>query len=165
MYSSIDVHNHLQDLDIPHEIFKISRQAGSMEQAAAALGLKLEQLARVEIYRSDAGPVMVVIPGNTEVDQSKLKGLTGSDNLEKMSLEEISSITGYHGNSVPPFLHKTEMPVYIDYYTLREDVIYTGSGDPASILKIRSYDLVRATGGEIADVVIQGEDRPGNRER
>jgi prolyl-tRNA editing enzyme YbaK/EbsC (Cys-tRNA(Pro) deacylase) len=56
-------------------------------------------------------------------------------------------------SALPPVGHKAELPAYIDYYTLREDVVYTGSGELTAILKIRSYDLVRATGGETVDVV------------
>ena len=62
----------------------------------------------------------------------------------------------------PPVAHKVEMRAYIDYYTLKEDVVYTGSGEQAAILKIRSYDLVRAISGETVDLVLsakEGKDR------
>jgi prolyl-tRNA editing enzyme YbaK/EbsC (Cys-tRNA(Pro) deacylase) len=45
------------------------------------------------------------------------------------------------------------MPKYIDLHALREDVVYTGGGEPNMILKIRSYDLVRATDAEIVDII------------
>jgi prolyl-tRNA editing enzyme YbaK/EbsC (Cys-tRNA(Pro) deacylase) len=152
MYSSLNVHNRLQELDIPHELFKLSQQAGSLERAAAGLGLDLCQLARVELFRVDGQPVMVVIPGDREVDLAKLKDVAGGEEVVPVPTEEIPSITGYHAGSLPPIAHKSELPSYIDYYTLREDVVYTGSGEPTAILKIRSYDLVRATGGETVDV-------------
>jgi len=154
MYSSVDVHNRLQELDIPHEIFKLLEPAASLERAAAALGLEPGQLARVELFRVDGDPVMVIVPGDREVDVSKLRKVTGGEEVSPVPMDETSSLTGYHASAVPPVGLKTEIQAYIDYYTLKEDVIYTGGGEPSKILKIRSYDLVRATGGETVDVVL-----------
>lgn len=158
MYSSLNVHNRLQELDVPHEIFKLSGQAGSLEQAAAALGLDLFQLARVELYRLDGEPTVVLVPGDREVDSEKLKAISGAREASRVPNEDIPSLTGYFAGSLPPIAHKLEMQTYIDYYTLREDVVYTGSGEPTAILKIRSYDLVRATGGETVDLVFSAEE-------
>ena len=158
MYSSLNVHNRLQELDVPHEIFKLAGQAGSLERAAAGLGLDLCQIARVELYRLDDVPVMAVIPGDREVDEEKLKAVSGASEVERIQSEDVPSLTGYLASALPPVAHKLEMQAYIDYYTLREDVVYTGSGEPTTILKIRSYDLVRATGGETVDLVLSTEE-------
>ena len=166
MYSSLNVHNRLQELDVPHELFKLSGHAANLETAAAALGLEPWQLAKVMLFRVDAEPVMVIIPGGLCIDMDKLKSVTGGDELESVPDDEVPSLTGYVASALPPVGHKNPMPAYIDYYTLREDVVYTGSGEPTAILKIRSYDLVRATGGETVDVVaqpVEGQDSD-NRE-
>lgn len=157
MYSSLNVHNRLQELEIPHELFKLSGRAASLQSAAAGLGLEPGQLAVVELYRLDGEPVMVVIPGGCQVDEAKLMMASGAGSAERVPAEEVPSLTGYLASSLPPVGHRAEMQAYIDYYTLKEDVIYTGSGEPTAILKIRSYDLVRATGGETVDVVVSTE--------
>ncbi|MHB8894628.1 MAG: aminoacyl-tRNA deacylase [Candidatus Geothermincolia bacterium] len=162
MYTSLNVHNRLQELDVPHELFKLSGRAGSLERAAVALGLDLCQLARVELYVIDGEPVMVIVPGDRQVDIEKLKGVTGGEEVTPVPSEDIPSLTGYIASALPPVAHKSEFASYIDYYTLREDVVYTGSGEPTAILKIRSYDLVRATGGETVDLVsdlVEGHDK------
>jgi len=46
-----------------------------------------------------------------------------------------------------------ELPAYIDLQALREDVVYAGGGEAHTILKIRSYDLVRAADAEVVDIV------------
>jgi prolyl-tRNA editing enzyme YbaK/EbsC (Cys-tRNA(Pro) deacylase) len=158
MYSSLNVHNRLQELDVPHELFKLSGRAGSLEQAAAALGLESSQMAVIELYRLDGEPVMVVLPGDRRVDEEKLKAVSGVKKVEHIPYEEIPSLTGYLAGALPPVAHKVQFQAYIDYYTLREDVVYTGSGESTAILKIRSYDLVRATGGETVDLVFSAED-------
>ncbi len=155
MFSSIDVHNRLQDLDVPHELFKLAGQAQNLERAAAALGLEPSQIARVEIYRVDDRHAVVVVPGDREVDLDKLRAVTGGDQVLKVPDGDVPSLTGFRADTLPPVAHKADMPTYIDYYTLKEDVVYTGCGEPTAILKIRSYDLVRATGGETVDIVSQ----------
>jgi prolyl-tRNA editing enzyme YbaK/EbsC (Cys-tRNA(Pro) deacylase) len=157
MYSSLDVHNRLQELDVPHELFKLSGQAGSFQSAAAGLGLEPGQTARVELFRLDSEPVMVIVPGDREVDESKLMSISGASSVSRVPSDEIPSLTGFLAGSLPPVAHKVQMPAYIDYYALKEDVVYTCSGEPTAILKIRSYDLVRATGGETVDLVLSTE--------
>lgn len=134
-------------------MFKIPDHASNLEMAASALGLELGQIGRIEFYRADGEPVMAIVPGDRRVDPDKLKAVCDCAELKNVAPDELTSITGYRPGVVPPVGLKSEMPVYIDYYALREDVLYTGSGEPASILKIRSYDLVRATGGEVVDLV------------
>jgi Cys-tRNA(Pro)/Cys-tRNA(Cys) deacylase len=155
MFSSIDVHNRLQDLDVPHELFKLAGRAQNLERAAAALGLEPSQIARVEIYRVDDQHAVAVVPGDREVDLDKLRAVTGGDQVLKVPDGDVPSLTGFRADTLPPVAHKADMPTYIDYYTLKEDVVYTGCGEPTAILKIRSYDLVRATGGETVDIVAQ----------
>lgn len=152
MYSSVDVHNRLQELGIPHEIFKISKHVANLEQAVQAEGLERNQLALVRFFRVDGKPVMVIVPADMSVDPVKLKAATGGNDVEKIPDDELTGVTGYPVGSIPPVALEREMPAYIDYYTLREDVVYTGSGEPTAILKIRSYDLVRATDGETVDI-------------
>ncbi|MDD5448960.1 MAG: YbaK/EbsC family protein [Actinomycetota bacterium] len=154
MLGSVEVHNYLQGLDIPHEMFRLSRSTANLAQAAAEAGLELDQMAQVKLFRADDKVIMVIIPADSEVDFGKLKRVAEVDGVDEVPREEISSITGYLDSATPPVGLKSEVEVYIDYYALREEVIYTGSGDPDLILKIRSYDLVRATEGEVADVTL-----------
>lgn len=158
MYSSLNVHNRLQELDVPHELFKLSGQAQSLERAMAALGLELSELAVVRLYKLDGRPAMVIIAGDRRVDEDKLREVTGARDVEQVPSQEIPSLTGYRAEALPPVAHKTEMPAYIDYYALRDDVVYTGSGELSAILKIRSYDLVRATNGETVDIALSSQE-------
>ncbi len=152
MLSSVDVHNYLQERDIPHEIFKIAQPSVSLERAAAALGLDLAQIARTEVYKIDEDPVMVVITGDRTVDLEKLRRVTGGKTIEKLSPEEVARITGFLPRALPPFPVKSPIKTLVDFFALREDVIYAGSGDQGSILKIRSYDVVRAAGADTVDI-------------
>src|SRR5450759_31485 len=112
MYSSLNVHNRLQELDVPHELFKLSGRAGSLELAAAALGLELSELAIVELYRLDGEPVMVILPGDRRVDEDKLKAISRAKEVKHIPSEEIPSLTGYIAGALPPIAHKVQFQAY-----------------------------------------------------
>jgi prolyl-tRNA editing enzyme YbaK/EbsC (Cys-tRNA(Pro) deacylase) len=164
MFTSINVHNYLQELGIPHEIFKLSRPARSLEHAAAVVGLEPGQLACVKPYRIDGKPTIVIFPGDRLVDVVKLASVAGGGEVERVPADQVASLTGYVSGCVPPVGLQIAMDAFIDYYTLKEDVVYTGSGEQTAILKIRSYDLVRATGGETVDISSPGGGEAGAEE-
>lgn len=153
MLSSVDVHNHLQTANIPHELRRMPEPARTAERAAVVLGLAPHQIIKSVLFYADGKPVMVMVPGDRMVDYSKLKKELKASRLRLLNADEVRQLTGYLIGCTPPVALKTPMPKYIDIQALKEDVVYTGGGEPEMILKIRSYDLVRAADAEIVDVV------------
>jgi len=76
--TSVDVHNHLQTLDIPHELSKLPAAARSAEQIAAQLGLEAHQIIKVIVFFADGKPLAALIPGDRKVDYGKLNPATCS---------------------------------------------------------------------------------------
>ncbi len=144
MRTSVDVHNFLQTEDIPHELSKFSGTARNAEQIAALLGLKAHQVIKVLLLFADGEPFMALIPGDRKADYSKLKKILGASSIRMATPDEVRELTGYLVGYTP---------TYIDIQALREDVVYVGGGEPQTILKIRSYDLVRATDAEVVEIV------------
>ncbi len=153
MLSSVDVHNYLQTANIPHELSGMPEPARTAAMAAVILGLPAHQVIKSVFFKADSGPLMAMIPGDSTVDYFKLKSEAGVSRLRLLNAEEVRMLTGYLIGCTPPVALKTEMPKYIDLHALREDVVYTGGGEPNMILKIRSYDLVRATDAEVVDII------------
>lgn len=153
MLSSVDVHNYLQTANIPHELRRMPEPARTALRAAVVLGLKPHQLVKCVLFFADGKPVMVLVPGDSMVDYGKLRAESGASRLRLASADEVRQLTGYLIGCTPPVAIKTEMPKLIDLHALREDVVYTGGGEPDMILKIRSYDLVRASDAEVVDVI------------
>jgi prolyl-tRNA editing enzyme YbaK/EbsC (Cys-tRNA(Pro) deacylase) len=120
------------------------------------LGLRPHQVVKSIFFYADGHPIMVMLPGDEMVDYSKLKAELGVVKLRLPSAEEVRQLTGYLVGCTPPVALKNEVPKYIDIHALREDVVYTGGGEPDMILKIRSYDLVRAADAEVVDVIREG---------
>ncbi|MDY6794738.1 MAG: YbaK/EbsC family protein [Actinomycetota bacterium] len=153
MLSSVNVHNYLQNNNIPHELSRMPEPARTAPRAAAVLGLQPHQVIKSVLFFADEDPVMVLIPGDTMVDYPKLKAELKASRLHLINADEVRKLTGYLVGCTPPVALKIEIPKYIDLHALREDVVYTGGGEPNMILKIRSYDLVRAADAEVVDII------------
>lgn len=153
LLSSVDVHNYLQMANIPHELSRMPEPARTASRAAVVLGLEPHQIVKSVLFYADGKPVMVMIPGDCTVDYAKLKAELKVSRLRLLNAYEVRQLTGYLIGCTPPVALKTEMPRYIDIHALREDVVYTGGGEPEMVLKIRSYDLVRAADADVVDVI------------
>jgi Cys-tRNA(Pro) deacylase len=127
--------------------------ARSAAGVAAVLGLEISQVAKAVVFLADDRPVMAVLPGDEKVDFSKLKKSLEASKVKLATPEQILDLTGYLIGATPPVALVNQMPVYIDIRALKEEVLYVGGGEPNSILKIRSYDLVRVVEGDIVDIV------------
>jgi Cys-tRNA(Pro) deacylase len=153
LLSSVDVHNYLQTANIPHELRRMPEPARTASRAAVVLGLQPHQVIKSVLFFAEVNPVMVLIPGDRMVDYAKLKAELGVAHLRLINADEVRQLTGYLIGCTPPVALKNAMPKYIDLHALREDVVYTGGGEPDMILKIRSYDLVRAADAEVVDII------------
>lgn len=153
LLSSVDVHNYLQTANIPHELRRMPEPARTASRAAVVLGLQPHQVIKAILIIAGGNPAMVLIPGDSMMNYAKLKAELAVSHVRLVNADEVRQLTGYLIGCTPPVALKTEMSKYIDLHALREDVVYTGGGEPDMILKIRSYDLVRAADAEVVDVI------------
>ncbi len=53
----------------------------------------------------------------------------------------------------PPVAHRTAPVIYLDARLLKEATIWAAAGTPTTVFALTPEELVRLTGGEVADVV------------
>jgi len=53
---------------------------------------------------------------------------------------------------VPPVGHVAALPIYIDEDLLRYELVYAAAGTPECVFPLTPDELVRVTGGRVADV-------------
>jgi len=58
---------------------------------------------------------------------------------------QVVELTGYPVGGVPPFGHRSTIPVLLDRSVLALAVIYGGGGDDRTMLKISTRELLRVT--------------------
>jgi Cys-tRNA(Pro) deacylase len=157
MRGSIEVHNFLKKLNIPHEICTVDLQVKAAEMVAAQLGLSSREIGKTLVMLADGEPIIVVIPGCYRVNFKKLKSVVKAAKIRLAEPEEVAKYTGYILGAVPPFAHATEIPVFIDRTMLEQEILYVCGGAVNCVLKIRSDDLVNASEAIVTDIIEDGE--------
>lgn len=152
MRTSVDLHNFLQSLNIPHEISLIEVPTRTTDMAAASLGLDKSEVGKTLVVEADGQAVVVILPGSRRLDTRKLKKVTGASRIRFVTPEDVASLTGYFLSGMPPIAHASNLPVYIDHRLLSIPVIYTCGGQNNTVLKIKPTDLISAGGAQIVDV-------------
>lgn len=135
--------------------------------AAAALGVETDQIIKTLLFlveRQEEGqakqnsrqPVVVISYGERRVDKGRLAALWGASK-KRVTLapaEVVLVLLGFAAGGVPPFGHRTRLPLLIDAGILDlrarySGVIYGGGGDDHTMLRLTVDELLRVTSGEI----------------
>jgi prolyl-tRNA editing enzyme YbaK/EbsC (Cys-tRNA(Pro) deacylase) len=119
--------------------------------AARAVGCAVEQIVKSLVFTAAGRPVLVLISGAHRVDPSRLAVVAGAP-VEKCSAEAVRLATGFAIGGVPPFGHRTQLPVYIDRDLLERDLVWCAAGKPDAVFPIEPNDLVKVSGGQVAEL-------------
>ncbi len=135
--------------------------------AAQVLGVETDQIIKTLLFVLDAGekagvvPPAVVVIGNGEhrIDRKALAqhfGL-GNKRVKLAPAETVIELLGYPPGGVPPFGHRTAVPVFVDakVVALREryaDRVYGGGGDDYTMLELTVSDLLRVHQPAVLDL-------------
>ena len=122
--------------------------------AASAIGCAVDQIVKSLVFVADTDPVVVLTSGGNRVDVVKVGRQTGSAGVRKADAEEARAATGYAIGGTPPFGHARQLPVLVDRHLTRFDLLWAAAGTPRHVFPITPGDLVRVTGGRVADVTL-----------
>lgn len=138
-------------------LFRKVRTPGmrTVEEVCAFLGLGPERLVKTLIYVTESGPVAVLLRGDRELNESKLKRALSIEALELADESTIESVTkAPKGFSGPLGL---TVPIYADYDLLSMSEFVTGANEAdahfvgmnLSDFKVEAFlDLKTAKGGD-----------------
>jgi Cys-tRNA(Pro)/Cys-tRNA(Cys) deacylase len=145
----------LENLDVPHQVFRHERPVTSFEQAAQDRNQRPGQVVRSILFRvKDGEYAMVLMAGQAQVSWKILRKILGRSRISMASEDEVLGVTGYRIGTVGPFGLLKRVRVILDAGVLSEEEVSIGSGmrDWAVILK--SADLKKALGNvEVVDLV------------
>ena len=127
--------------------------------AARAVGCQVEQIVKSLVFVADSEPVLVLTSGGNRVDVVKVGKERSAAVVRKADAGEVRAATGYAIGGTPPFGHARHLPVLVDRHLTGFDVVWAAAGTPRHVFPITPGDLVKATGGEVADVTL-GEEGP-----
>lgn len=149
MRTSVDVHNFLLAIDVPHEIFLLETSAKTAQRAAALLGLPPHEITKVILFMVNNEPLAILLPGDRRVHYGSLKKSAGTKNVRLATPAELMEVTDYPIGATPPVALKQKIPVWFDQAVTKADVLYTAAGELNAILKVRCADLSRVLAAKI----------------
>jgi prolyl-tRNA editing enzyme YbaK/EbsC (Cys-tRNA(Pro) deacylase) len=150
--TSVDVHNFLIEREIPHELFPARGRLRSPELLAAALDLPPGEVGKVVVFEGPDGPVAAVVPSGHHPDPKRVRRVSGQPEIEPVTEDRASELTGYLPEAVPPAGLPDTFTVILDRALNRDGVLYFAGGEVRSVLKIRGKDLVKATNARVASI-------------
>jgi len=135
----------LDELNIPHQVFKHETPVTSFEQAASDRNQRPEQVVRSILFQIRPEEfLMVLVAGREQVDWKKLRQYVGRSRVRMATEEEVLEVTGYRIGTVSPFGLKNHVKVLIDASVLKEEEISVGSGVRNMAIIMKSADLHQA---------------------
>jgi prolyl-tRNA synthetase len=121
----------------------------TVEEVAAFLGVTTADIVKTLIYETDNGPVAVLIRGDHEVNEVKVKNLLGVTDLILAGLIRVQELTGAEVGFAGPVGLK--LPIYADQAVARMDAMITGANrDNYHLKQVHPGRDVKIT--EVADL-------------
>jgi prolyl-tRNA editing enzyme YbaK/EbsC (Cys-tRNA(Pro) deacylase) len=136
---------------LAREVIELDVHARTSQQAADALGVTVGQIAKSLVFTVNGAPIMVIAAGDNRVDEGKVSALAGG-RIRRADPDQVKQATGYSIGGVPPIAHASRLPIWIDRDLGRHAVFYAAAGLPECVFPLTLDELVRASGGTVADV-------------
>jgi prolyl-tRNA editing enzyme YbaK/EbsC (Cys-tRNA(Pro) deacylase) len=122
------------------------------QDAAREIGCTVAEIVKSLVFVADGAPVVVLCSGADRVDLGKLTTALRATGIRRATADEAKAATGFAIGGVPPFAHASGLRVIVDHGLLAFDPVWAAAGLPDAIFPIAPAELVRLSGGRVADV-------------
>jgi Cys-tRNA(Pro) deacylase len=154
--NATDLARYLSANDIDAEIVFLDEETPTVESAAAAVGVKPEQIIKSVLFvvkedEETYRPLLVVANGLSRIDYKKLAAhLEVSRRRVRIARpDQVAAITGYPVGTVPPFGHKTPLPTLVEAGVMVQEEVYAGAGAINALVHLSTTTLQQVVDGEI----------------
>ncbi len=147
-----------RELGLDIEIKEFTKTTRTAEDAARAIGCTVGQIVKSLLFVVNGQPIVALVSGPNRLSEKKLTALcgVGKKKVKRAKSDIVREATGFAIGGVPPFGHKTKLPLYIDQDFWQFELIWAAAGTPNAVFSIIPDDLVRVTGGAVADLKVDG---------
>jgi len=119
--------------------------------AARAVGCELGQIVKSLVFVAAGQPVIALVSGPNRLDEARLGALAGEP-VSKADADAVREATGYAIGGVPPFGHRTEVPVFMDRDLMGYGAVWAAAGRPDSVFEIAPERLQELSRAVVADL-------------
>jgi Cys-tRNA(Pro) deacylase len=126
--------------------------ARTAQDAALAIGCDVSQIVKSLVFMADGAAVMALVAGSNRLDAARFAAACGATDVRRADADEVRAATGYAIGGVPPFGHATPLRVVVDRDLTAFETVHAAAGLPDATFPISPGDLLRASGGTVADI-------------
>jgi Cys-tRNA(Pro)/Cys-tRNA(Cys) deacylase len=135
----------LEELGVPHKVFRHENPVTSFEQAASDRGQRASQIVRSILFRiAEDEFIMALVAGPAQISWKTLRKHLGRSRITMATEDEVFAATGYRIGTVSPFGSPHQLKVLIDPSVMGEEEISIGSGMRNTAIILKSADLHHA---------------------
>jgi len=139
---------------VPYELLTFPATVHSAEGVAQALGLPAGQVYKTLVVRRPAGgkPLLVMIPGDRELDLKQLAAALGEKKLQMAAHHDAERLTGLQVGGISALaLLNRGFEICLDRRALALAEVVISAGQRGTNLKLAVADLARVTQARIVD--------------
>lgn len=146
-----DLKNYIRQNNIVASLIPGMGDTPTVAAAAAALGVSTDEIIKTLIFFVRSKPYAVITNGLASVPTKPLADYfgVGKRQIKLARATQVVEITGYPVGGVPPFGHRSTLPMLLDRSVLTYETIYGGGGDDRTMMRIGTKELLRVTGAEV----------------
>jgi prolyl-tRNA editing enzyme YbaK/EbsC (Cys-tRNA(Pro) deacylase) len=134
------------------QVLEFEASTRTSQDAAAAIGCTVAEIAKSLIFKSAEGrAVLVIASGVNRVDEKKVQALLGQQ-IRRADADFVRDRTGYAIGGVPPVGHASTPVVLIDSDLERFPCVWAAGGTPNAVFRIAPGDLIRLTKARVVEV-------------
>lgn len=130
---------------------QLEASTATVPLAAAALSVADGQIAKTLALRVDARVILLVMRGDSRLDNKKYKAIFGSK-ARMLGTDEVEHLTGHPVGGVCPFGLAAPLQVYCDVSLKEFEVVFPAAGAPNAMVCIAPAQLGALVGAEWIDV-------------
>ena len=139
--SIITVREYLKKFDKDQNIIELKQSTATVQLAALALGVEPARIAKTLSFKDKEGAIIVVVAGDTKVDNKKFKTTFGLK-AKMLSPDEVIEFTGHKIGGVCPFgITKNNTKIYLDESLKRFQTVFPACGSSNSAIELSCEEL------------------------
>ena len=126
--------------------------AGSLEEAAALLGLSAAGIVKtLVVRRHDGSYLFALIPGDRQISWGKLRTVVGVNKLRLPEAHLALEATGYERGTITPLGSSTAWPVFADSRIVGQRIAM-GAGEHGMSAFVAADELIAGFDATVADI-------------
>ena len=134
------VKEYFKEFGREEDVLEFNESSATVHDAALAIGCDEAHIAKTMSYFIGDNPILIVLAGDTKVDNSKYKQKF-SCKAKMIPADMLESVIGHAMGGVCPFAINDGIAVYLDESLKRFDYVYPACGSANSAIKLTIPEL------------------------